>query len=50
MLKAVMNNLSSAKSRKELWKNSTPDDFGNLNNLNLDFNLDTGDIRVHSKA
>ena len=45
-----MTNLSSEKGRKELWKNSAPGDVDQLQNMNLDFNLKTGDVRVHSKA
>lgn len=45
-----MENLKTQKGRKELWKNSAPEDMDYLNNLNLDFDLQTGDIRMHSKA
>ena len=44
-----MTNLSSAEGRKELWKNSAPEDSDSLQNMNLDFNLKTGDVRIHSK-
>ena len=45
-----MENLQTDKAMKELWKNSVPGDRSNLQALNLDFNLETGDVRVHSKA
>jgi len=30
MLRAIMTNLSSAEGRKELWKNSAPEDKDSL--------------------
>ena len=44
-----MTNLNTAEGRKELWKNSAPEDAGMLQNMNLDFDLDSGDVRIHSK-
>ena len=49
MLKAIMTNLSSNAGKKELWKNYAPEDNDSLQNMNLDFDLKTGDVRIHSK-
>ena len=43
-----MTNLNTAEGRKELWKNSEEEDAGMLQNMNLDFDLDSGDVRIHS--
>ena len=45
-----MENLNTEHGRKELWKNSIPEDSENLQNINLDFNLETGDIKIKSKT
>jgi len=45
-----MENLQTDSAMKELWKNSSPEDRSSLQALNLEFNLETGDVRLHSKA
>lgn len=45
-----MENLNTDHGRKELWKNSNPEDSENLQNLNLDINLETGEIKIKSKT
>lgn len=50
MLSAIMDNLGTESGRKELWKNSSADDVDNLQDLNLNINLKTGDIKIKSKT
>lgn len=50
MLNAIMHNLQTEAGKHELWKNYAPEDATSLQNMNLDFNLNTGDVRVHSKT
>ena len=50
MLKAIMENLSTESGRKELWKNSAPEDSEKLQDLNMNINLQTGDIKIVSKT
>lgn len=45
-----MENLNTEHGRKELWTNSNPEDSENLQNLNLDINLETGEIKIKSKT
>ena len=48
MLKATLDHLSSPEAVKELWKNATPADAEGLENLNVKFNLKSGEISLHS--
>jgi len=50
MLKATMDKLNTADAVKELWKNSSPEDKESLEDLNVNFNLKTGEIRLQSEA
>lgn len=44
-----MDNLNTERGRAELWKNSTPEDRANLQELGLNLNLETGDVHITSK-
>lgn len=48
MLKATMDNLASPAAVQELWKNATPADKEDLENLDVHFDLKTGEISVQS--
>lgn len=43
-----MSGLNTQKGRQELWKNSTPEDLDDLQDLNLQFNHATGDVKITS--
>jgi hypothetical protein len=50
MLKATMDKLNTADAVKELWKNSTPEDKEKLEDLNVNFNLKSGEVSLASEA
>ena len=49
-MSSVMNNLKSENNLKELWKNYRGEDSQHLKKIQINFNVDSNDIKVATEA